>query len=85
MKEELNIAERLRESRYMIDAMRKGFRPPTIFDEAYITQALRDSEELIERLNYWKSMTNSELLLRIGEMTSQEIRTVRAVLSAIAG
>lgn len=39
------------------------------------------SAAIIER---WRGMPDSELRLRCGEMTAQEIRTVRAVLSAIA-
>lgn len=31
----------------------------------------------------WAQLTNAGLLLRLGEMTAQEIRTVRAVLNAI--
>lgn len=41
--------------------------------------------ELIERLVRWQNFTNSEFGLHCGEMTAQELRTVKAVINAIAG
>ncbi len=40
-------------------------------------------KDTINRLHEWANLTDAELRLRCGEMTSQEIRTVRAVLNAI--
>lgn len=37
------------------------------------------------RLREWLNLTDAGLRLRCGELTAQEIRTVRAVLNAIAG
>jgi hypothetical protein len=41
--------------------------------------------EIEDRLNEWLNLTDAGLRLRCGELTAQEIRTVRAVLNAIAG
>lgn len=38
-----------------------------------------------DRLREWLNLTDAGLRLRCGELTAQEIRTVRAVLNAIAG
>jgi hypothetical protein len=35
------------------------------------------------RLKEWAELTDAGLRLRLGELTAQEIRTVRAVLAAI--
>jgi hypothetical protein len=35
-------------------------------------------------INRWLKMTNAELRLQLGELTAQEIRTIRAVLSCIS-
>lgn len=45
-----------------------------------ICNALLESEKLRE----WISLSDQALRLRCGEMTAQEVRTVRAVLRAIA-
>ena len=37
-----------------------------------------------QRLEEWRKLSDSGLRLRLGEMTAQEIRTVRAVLNAIS-
>lgn len=39
--------------------------------------------DIAERLAEWRDMPSAEMRLRCGEMTDQEIRTVRAVLSCI--
>jgi hypothetical protein len=36
-----------------------------------------------EKAREWASLSDSELRLRCGELTAQEIRTIRAVLAAI--
>lgn len=38
-----------------------------------------------ERAVEWHGLSDAGLRLRLGEMTAQEIRTVRAVLNAIVG
>ena len=43
----------------------------------------RIAAEIIETALKWKGMTDSEMRLQAGEMTTQEIRTVRAVLNQI--
>lgn len=49
---------------------------------------VQDTQELSavetqRRVLNWKSLSNAGLRLRLGELTAQEIRTIRAVLSAI--
>ncbi len=44
-----------------------------------------DMRQTLDRLDEWHALTNADLRLRLGEMTAQEIRTVRAVLNAIKG
>ena len=44
---------------------------------------LKDARETVARLNEWHYLTDAGLRLRLGEMTAQEIRTVRAVLNAV--
>jgi hypothetical protein len=39
--------------------------------------------ETEDRLSEWLNLTDAGLRLRCGELTAQEIRTVRAVLNAI--
>lgn len=46
------------------------------------TQKMRQT---LDRLNEWHALTNAGLSLRLGELTAQEVRTVRAVLNAIKG
>ena len=43
----------------------------------------RERDELNERLIDWRDQSNEGLRLRCGELTSQEIRTIRAVLGDI--
>ena len=43
----------------------------------------RIAAEIIETALKWKGMTASEMRLHLGEMTAQEVRTVRAVLNQI--
>ncbi len=67
----------------------RGFRPPKI-DEFGLEQnatmtSITDQQEIISRLNSWLNASDAELRLRLGELTAQEIRTLRAVLKAIAG
>ena len=38
---------------------------------------------LEETVKFWRDMSDSEMRLRCGELTAQEIRTVRAVLNNI--
>lgn len=42
-----------------------------------------DPAETHRRATDWHSLTDADLRLRLGELTAQEIRTVRAVLNAI--
>lgn len=44
-----------------------------------------DVASLLDRLSMWKCMPAEELRLRCGEMTAQEIRSVRSVLKAVVG
>lgn len=44
-----------------------------------------DPAETHRRAVEWHALTDAGLRLRLGEMTAQEIRTVRAVLNAIVG
>lgn len=37
------------------------------------------------RVEEWAGLSDAELRLRCGELTAQEVRTVRAVLTAILG
>lgn len=39
----------------------------------------------LQRLNEWSQASESELRLRCGELTPQEIRLIRAVLASITG
>lgn len=41
------------------------------------------ARKLRDRIAMWRDMPSAEMRLRAGEMTAQEIRTVRAVLAAI--
>lgn len=43
----------------------------------------RKLSETLDRLQEWHGLTDAEMRLRCGEMTAQEIRTVRAVLNAV--
>lgn len=43
------------------------------------------TENTLSRLKSWLNANDAELRLRLGELTAQEIRTLRAVLKAIAG
>jgi hypothetical protein len=52
-------------------------------DEA--EQVLNGDESMAARAWEWAHMTDAEMRLRGGEMTAQEIRTVRAVLKHITG
>jgi len=42
-----------------------------------------DQKRLRYRVTKWRDMPDDEMRLRAGEMTAQEIRSVRAVLNAI--
>lgn len=42
-----------------------------------------DYKKIADRLFEWRNLTDSGMRLHCGEMTAQEIRTVRAVLNAI--
>jgi len=42
-----------------------------------------DDAAMLTRLRDWHSATSQELRLRCGELTPQEVRLIRAVLSAI--
>lgn len=53
-------------------------------DTEYLVAAIKEATQVIARLNEWRNMTDAEMRLRCGEVTAQEIRTVRAVLAAIA-
>jgi hypothetical protein len=44
---------------------------------------LRENARLRDSLNEWVNLTDAGLRLRCGELTAQEIRTVRAVLRAV--
>ena len=43
----------------------------------------RERNELIQRVIEWRGLSDAAMRLRCGEMTAQEIRTVRAVLNAL--
>lgn len=47
--------------------------------------SLKEANAMIGRLTEWANLSDSALRLRCGELTAQEIRTVRAVLRAIIG
>ena len=53
--------------------------------EYYIEEGMKEIKEIEIEMNVrmWQNMTASEMRLRMGEMTAQEIRTVRAVLNQI--
>ena len=44
---------------------------------------MKEIKEIEMNVRVWQNMTASEMRLRMGEMTAQEIRTVRAVLNQI--
>lgn len=44
----------------------------------------RERNELMTRITEWSNLTNDAMRLRCGEITAQEIRTVRAVLAALS-
>jgi hypothetical protein len=73
------LAEHLREHSARVAGGTSGennFDPETLALES-------DAAEVIERLHEWGTMSASEMRLRGGEMTAQEIRTVKAVLNSI--
>lgn len=47
--------------------------------------AIQKTVDMVSRLTEWHALSDAALRLRCGELTAQEIRTVRAVLSAIVG
>jgi hypothetical protein len=49
----------------------------------FARQLERDIADLNDRLIDWRDQSDDGLRLRCGELTSQEIRTIRAVLTAI--
>jgi hypothetical protein len=51
---------------------------------ADVRKLVEESNKLRDTLGMWRNMSNSEMRLRAGEMTPQEIRNVKAVLGAIA-
>ena len=52
-------------------------------DDDFARQLETERDELNERLIDWRDQSDEGLRLRCGELTSQEIRTIRAVLTAI--
>lgn len=48
-----------------------------------IAAELATRDMIIDDLEFWREMPAQEMRLRCGEMSAQEIRTVRAVLSII--
>ena len=42
-------------------------------------------KEFVERVDQWCNLSDADLRLRLGEMTAQELRTVKAVLNSISG
>lgn len=44
---------------------------------------INDRDDIIQRIKHWQKLSDSGLRLRCGEMTAQEIRTVRAILNNI--
>ena len=52
--------------------------------EAQCWKEIEEDENTLEgRVRMWQNMSPSEMRLRCGEMTGQEIRTVKAVLNTI--
>lgn len=45
--------------------------------------AIKEASAVIGRLTEWLNLSDAGMRLRCGEMTAQEIRTVRTVLKAI--
>lgn len=45
----------------------------------------KEAAEILNRLDDWSKLSDGGLRLMCGEMTAQEIRTVRGVLSVIKG
>ena len=45
----------------------------------------RNETDAMARITEWRELSDAGLRLRCGEMTAQEIRTVRAVLNALSG
>jgi len=45
----------------------------------------RTDSQIGERAREWFSLTNSGLRLKMGELTAQEIRSIKAVLNDIVG
>jgi len=69
-------------------AWRRGSDERTM-DEAGLTpaqigKALDSAIEKLAMLNHWHSATDAQLRQMAGELSAQEIRTIRAVLNAIA-
>lgn len=50
--------------------------------EYYKTLSI-EGYKLRTELEFWKDMSNQEMRLRCGELSCQEIRSIRAVLSLI--
>jgi hypothetical protein len=48
-------------------------------------ETVRVAVSQIERLHMWNDYSDQEMRLHAGEMTKQEIRSVRAVIKAILG
>jgi hypothetical protein len=72
-----NVRDHLREAGTLRrpEELEQGGRGPDMTHDAILVE---------KRLEHWRAMSDQELRLRCGEMTAQEIRTVRAVLNAIS-
>jgi len=54
-------------------------------EQAPFSFSTKSNRQIAESALEWSSLSDSGLRLRCGEMTAQEIRTVRAVLNCILG
>lgn len=50
---------------------------------AFARKLERERNKLVAQISEWRKLSDDGLRLRCGEMTAQEIRTVRAVLDAL--
>jgi len=60
-----------------------GDRPSDMIYELVTLVTHNDVADLLERLAKWKDMSADDFRLHCGEMGSNEIRSVRAVLNAV--
>jgi hypothetical protein len=68
----------------MNDDLKKDF----VIKDHVVSDSIKKGKtitEMVDSLFEWYNLTDSGLRLRCGELTAQEVRTIRAVLNSIVG